>query len=96
VWRLVKEPVCKSVIGKVLPARRYFKGRTKVGSSFTWQSIIAGLTTFKRGYVSRVDTGENIDIWRDPWIPTSPNLRISSPRGNTIYTEVSELIDPTT
>jgi hypothetical protein len=53
-----------------------------------------GLSTFKRGYVWRVGTGENIDIWRDPWIPTSPNLRILSPRGNTIYTKVSELIDP--
>jgi hypothetical protein len=81
---------------KYYPQGDILKAGPKLGSSFTWQSTIAGLTTFKRGYVSRVDTGENIDIWRDPWIPTSPNLRISSPRGNTIYTQVSELIDPTT
>jgi hypothetical protein len=78
---------------KYYPQGYILKAGPKSGSSFTWQSIIAGLSTFKRAYVWRVGTGENIDIWRDPWIPTSPNLRILSPRGNTIYTKVSELID---
>jgi hypothetical protein len=30
-----------------------------------WQSIIAGLSTFKRGYIWRVGNGENIKIWED-------------------------------
>jgi hypothetical protein len=44
----------------------------------------------------RVGTGEHIDIWHDPWIPSSPNLRILPPRGNTIYTNIADLIDLTT
>jgi hypothetical protein len=31
----------------------------KAGSSFTWQSIVAGLATFSRGYLWRVGDGEN-------------------------------------
>jgi hypothetical protein len=96
---LAKEP--ESLCARVLRAKYYphgeiLKAGPKVGSSFTWQSILAGLTTFKRGYLWRVGTGEHIDIWRDPWIPSSPNLRILSPRGNTIITKVADLIDPTT
>jgi ribonuclease HI len=99
VWRLVQEPesLCATVLrAKYFPQGDILKAGPKPGSSFTWQSIVAGLSTFKRGYVWRVGTGEKIDIWRDPWIPTSPNLRILSPRGNAIYTKVSELIDPVT
>jgi hypothetical protein len=38
--------------------------------------------------------GDSINIWNDPWIPSSPNRMILSPRGQSIYTKVYELIDP--
>jgi hypothetical protein len=69
--------------------------RLKDGSSFTWQSILARLTTFRGGYW-RVGNGESIIIWDDPWIPSSPDRRIISPRGASIYTKVNELISPVT
>ena len=81
VWRLVNEP--ESFCAKVLRAKYYLQGDIlkaglKSGSSFTWQSIIAGLTTFKRGYIWRVGTVESINIWNDPWIATSPTRKVLS------------------
>lgn len=81
-WRLITEP--GSLYARVLRAKYYpggniLKAGPKAGSSFTWQSILAGLCTFKRGYVWRVGNGENINIWRDPWIASSPNRMITSP-----------------
>jgi hypothetical protein len=73
-----------------------FSAGPKAGSSFTWQSIIAGLPTFKRGYIWRVGNGESINIYSDPWIPSSPDRRIITPRGEVVLTKVAELIDPIT
>jgi ribonuclease HI len=97
VWRLIDEP--DSLCAKVLRAKYYPHGDIlhagpKAGSSFTWQSIVAGLATFKRGYIWRVGDGDSINIWNDPWIPSSRNRRILSPRGQSIYTKVCELISP--
>jgi hypothetical protein len=67
-----------------------------MGFSFMWQSIVAGLATFKRGYVCRVGNGEKINIWQDPWTPSSPDRKIITPRGASVYTKVSDLINPIT
>jgi hypothetical protein len=57
---------------------------------------VAGLATFKRGYIWRIGTGENVHIYSDPWIPSSATRKIITPRGTGIYTKVADLIDPTT
>jgi hypothetical protein len=97
VWRLVNEP--ESLCAQVLRAKYYphgdiLKAGPKSGSSFTWQSVVSGLATFKRGYIWRVGDREKINIWTDPWIPSSPNKKIISSRGGAVYTKVSELINP--
>ena len=66
------------------------------GSCYTWQSIVAGIQTFKRGYIWRVGTGLNIDIWQDPWIPLSVSRRVVTERGATMLSKVEELINPHT
>jgi hypothetical protein len=98
-WRLINDPesLCARVLGaKYYPSGDILKAGPKAGSSFTWQSILAGLTTFKRGYIWRVGNGEKIKIWEDPWIPSSANRRILTPRGGAIYTRVIELLCPIT
>jgi hypothetical protein len=72
------------------------KAGPKASSSFTWKSIVAGVATFKRGYLWRVGDGERINIWLDPWIPSSPDRRVISVRGNTVLNKVSDLISPIT
>ena len=57
VWRLLLEP--ESLCARVLRARYYPDGKLlnakqKSGSSYTWQSILAGLEYFKKGYIWRV------------------------------------------
>jgi hypothetical protein len=97
VWRLIDNPdsLCARVLrAKYFPDGDILKVGPKAGSSFTWQSILAGITTFKRGYIWRVGNGENIRIWSDPWIPSSPDRKIISPRGGAVYSKVSDLIDP--
>jgi len=65
-------------------------------TSYTWQSIIAGLECFRKGCVWRVGDGEQINIWTDNWLPSSQDLKIQTPRGNNLVTSVSELINPVT
>ena len=53
-WRLITCP--DSLCAKVLRAKYYPHGNLllagqKNGSSFTWQSLVAGLQTFKRGHI---------------------------------------------
>jgi hypothetical protein len=63
VWRLIPDSLCAQVLrSKYYPDGDILKVGPKAGSSFTWQSIISGITTFKRGYVWRVGDGESIDI----------------------------------
>jgi hypothetical protein len=66
----------------------------KAGSSFTWQSIVAGIQTSKRGCIWRVGYCMSIEISKYPWIPTSPDRKIITPRGDCVLTKVNELIDP--
>ena len=87
-----------SICARVLRAKYYphgdiLKAGPKAGSSFTWQSILAGLATLKRGFIWRVSNGAHIDIWDDPWIPASSNRKVITPRGNNVYAKVAELID---
>jgi hypothetical protein len=99
VWRLIDEPnsLCAQVLrAKYYPSGDILKAGPKAGSSFTWQSIVAGIQTFKRGCIWRVGDGESISIWTDPWLHSSPNRKVMTPRGECILTKVSELIDPTT
>jgi hypothetical protein len=99
IWRLLLEP--DSLCARVLRARYYpdvklLNAKLKSGSSFTWQSILAGLKCFKQGYIWRVGDGSQINIWEDHWTPSSHNLRIMTPRGNNLITTVEELINPIT
>jgi hypothetical protein len=99
VWRLIAEP--DSLCAQVLRAKYYPFGDIlsvgrKSNCSFTWQSLVAGIKTFKRGHIWRVSNGDSINIWKDPWIPSCPDRKVLTPRGGAVYTKVSEIINPIT
>lgn len=68
----------------------------KKGASFTWQSILAGVNVFKLGHIWRVGDGENIKIWKDPWIPNSVSRKVISRRGDHLLSKVGDLINTAT
>ena len=84
VWRLLSEPdsLCARVLrAKYYPDGKLLQARMKSGSSYTWQSVMAGLECFKQGYIWRVGDGSQINIWNDHWIPNSHNMKVLTPRG---------------
>lgn len=98
-WRLITHPetLCTQVLrAKYYPDGNLLNAGPKKGSSFTWQSIVSGLQTFKRGHIWRVGTGTQINIWNDHWMLESHSRKIVTPRGNTLLTTVDELINPGT
>lgn len=50
----------------------------------------------EQGIIWRIGDGSSVWIWEDPWIPAGLSRRLRTPRGNTLLTKVSELIDPVT
>ena len=97
VWRLLSDSdlLCARVLrSKYYPNGKLLEAKLKRGASYIWQSILAGLECFKQGYIWRVGDGSQINIWGESWIPGSHNLKIQTPRGRTLLTKVSKLIDP--
>ena len=96
VWRLLCEPdsLCARVLkAKYYPSSDLLNVELKKGASYTWQSIWAGIQTFKKGCIWRVGSGDSINIWDDPWIPPGPSRKLVMPCENIVHTRVSELID---
>jgi hypothetical protein len=79
---------------KYYPDGNLLRATLKSGSFFTWQSILAGLESFKRGCIWSVGYGTHIDIWQDNWIPSNHNLRVQMPRGGVLVRKVNDLINP--
>jgi hypothetical protein len=50
----------------------------------------------KKGIIWRIGDDNSVRIWEDPWIPTGFSRRPRTPRGGTVLSKVSELIDPYT
>jgi hypothetical protein len=98
-WRLLMEP--ESLCTRVLKAKYYpdgdlLKSEEKPGISYSRRSIVRGLKAIKQGMIRRVGDGTMINIWGGPWLPRGTTRRPCTPRGATILTKVSDLIDPYT
>lgn len=88
--------MCHHFKSQVVPGGDLMSASLRKGASFTWQSIIAGVESLRNGYIWRVGSGENIDIWRDAWIPNCANRRVITPMRGNLFTKVADLIDPVT
>lgn len=98
-WRLLDDPesLCATVLhAKYYPTQDFLSARLKKGALFTWQSIHAGIKTFKQGHIWRIRNEEKVNIWDDHWVPLIPSRKVVTPRAGVLITKVNELIDPTT
>ena len=96
-WRLLDNPdsLCATILrAKYYPDGDLLNSKPKHGASFTWQSIMAGITTLKRGYIWRVGNGHNINIWEDAWMPNCATRKIVTPKGGHLLSRLVDLIDP--
>jgi hypothetical protein len=72
-WRLSQnqELLCARVLmEKYCPKGDLLKAGPKLGSSFAWHSIVAGLQTFKQAHIWRVESGSRMGISLDCNNPT--------------------------
>jgi hypothetical protein len=95
-WRLIHKP--ESLCGQILRARYFpngdiFKAGAVRGMSYTWRSILKGLTLVKKEMIWRIGNGQSVNIWNDPWIPRGFTRQPSSHRSHNLIQWVNELID---
>lgn len=64
-----------------------------VGMSYCWRSILQEVELVKEGMIWQVGDGDNLNNWKDPWIPRHFSRTSMTPRGANLITRVSELID---
>jgi hypothetical protein len=98
-WRLIFEPdsLCATILrAKYFPDGNLLDAKLKKGSSYTWQSIMAGVQCLRKGCIWRIGDGNKVNIWEDPWVPSSNTRGVVTRKGQTLLKYVNELIDPVT
>uniref|UniRef100_A0A0A9E3E3 Reverse transcriptase domain-containing protein n=1 Tax=Arundo donax TaxID=35708 RepID=A0A0A9E3E3_ARUDO len=98
-WRLIQNPgsLCARVLGaKYYPDGHVLNAQKMAGMSYTWRSVLKGISLLKKGIIWRVGDGASIDIWNDPWLPCGVTRKPSTIRGQTVLHRVSELLNPDT
>lgn len=97
-WRLLQNPsLCaRALEAKCHPGHNIIETTPKKGMSYAWQSILKGVQLLKKGIIWRVGDGRNINIWKDPWLPSGITRRVTTLKGRNLVSRVAELIDPVT
>ena len=75
LWRLVQYP--DSLVARVLRGKYYrlsspLRSGAVDSPSYIWTSIIAARKLLLLGIRSKVHSGYEINVWEDPWIPSTP------------------------
>ena len=100
-WRLLQNPdsLCCTVLKALyFPDCSILEAVPKAGISYSWRSILRGAELLKDGVICRVGSGEEIDAFKDPWIPRGTTRRPCTPpprdsSGEEIRLKVADLID---
>jgi hypothetical protein len=98
-WRLIhnQNSLCAQVLkAKYFPDGDILKVTPSNNMSYTWRSILKGVEVLKEGIVWRIGDGSRVDIWRHPWLSRETSRRPVTPRGHTLISKVSNLINPIT
>ena len=98
-WRLLQNPdslCCIVLKAMYYPDCSILEAVPKPGISYSWRSILRGVELLKNGIVWRVGSGENIDVFTDPWIPRGTTRRPCTPQPNNVTVKVADLIDQDT
>ncbi|KAL0344526.1 UNVERIFIED_CONTAM: putative mitochondrial protein [Sesamum radiatum] len=82
LWRIWSYP--EKLLSRVLKARYFprsdvFSASLGTRPSFTWRSVMAAQSLFRKGCRWRVGTGEHIRAWDDPWLPRPRSFKPITP-----------------
>lgn len=81
-WRLLSNPT--SLVARILKAKYYpnsdfLHANLGHNSSYTWSSIIAAQDLLKNGMRWKIGTGEQINVWQQPWLADDSNFYVQTP-----------------
>jgi hypothetical protein len=95
-WRLISDPgsLCARVLKAMYYLHRQLQDMVFAGNaSSTWQAILHGLELLKKCLIWRIGNGQQVPVWRDPWIPQPFSYRPLSTQGECRIRRVSGLLD---
>lgn len=87
-WRLLTNPdqlwvkVLKSIY---FPNRSFLAAEHGPKASWAWSSLLPGRDMLLKDFCWKVENGNDISSWEDPWIPASPNCKAIPVVGAVIY-----------
>jgi hypothetical protein len=98
-WRILQKP--ESLCSRLLKSIYYPQGNFldtvfKQDASPSWHGIEYGLELLKEGLIWRIGNGEDVNIWRDGWIPRDHNLKVCPGKSKSRVRKVSQLLLPGT
>jgi hypothetical protein len=95
-WRLLKFPhslVFWVLKAKYFPNETFMNAKVPNNASFTWRSIMWAQQVIEKGTRWRVGDGEDIQIWKDRWLPSPTTFKVITPVPGLLGdARVSELI----
>ena len=81
------------------PNVSFLEAKKGSNPSWIWTSILAGRNLLEKGVRFNVTSGSNINIWKDPWVPSLDSFKIQSlppAYDQSCPTLVTDLIDLST
>ncbi|MCI08655.1 reverse transcriptase-like protein, partial [Trifolium medium] len=97
-WRCITQPT--SMVSQTLKAKYYPKVKfleAEVGNknvSYTWRSIQKASWILKKWGLWNVGNGDNINIWKDNWLPRQQGHKLWSPKREATQERVKDLMLP--
>jgi len=99
-WKLItNSPSLLTIVlkDKYFPRSGFLGANIGHSISFTWRSIRSTILMLSLDYRWKIGDGNDINVWKDPWIRIRQNLRPSSiPSSNLLNMIVYQLFNPTT
>ena len=82
IWRLIRSPTSllgKTLLGKYCSSANIMECSVSGSISHGWRGIMVGKEVLKLGLGWSIGNGENIRVWKDPWLSTKLLVRPIGP-----------------
>lgn len=86
--------VCQVLLAAYFRNGDFLSAKFVYNPSYTWTGIMEARYLLKKGVRWKVATGDNISVWRDPWLNCEWNFCIQTPHLHELETlKVSKAYD---